>query len=596
MNLKIAFIVFLFPLLLSFESKAQDTIGYRLNVDLNIGESSDVTLYDGTTAHITLLDVQYKKDRIRLAVREARLKVSVDGEEKWIVAGNYNLPVHFKHVKIDCPIAREYLKNGNFPDGMWALSKEVRLRVWPVDKPVCPPGFFAFPINEKLFTGNTNFGLEPVTIDHDAQKPNPDHKIYYHWGADIVGVKAVTEVLAAGDGTVIAVGDDYDKDDEFFKDPNNPQPRFERIFVRMPNGWVYRYSHLNSFNVTLGQKVKGGDVVGILGNHWSDYAHMHFEMWSRKDNGDYILELAYPYLIESYIQEHHPKIMAVARPHRYIAVGDSAVLDGSKSFSLEGNIVRYEWTFHDSTTFVGPRVTKKYDKPGYYSEMLKVIDDHGNVEYDFTQVLVVYDNQPDRWYGYTTVAYYPTFNVEPGQELIFKGRYFNVNEGEDHWDFGDGSPIEITHSDPNGYHETGYAELHHTYTKRGHYIVTFSRTANDGTPAVTQLSIFVGEPEKEWVHAPVITRQGSSPFKLISGNIMDTARGVQTLRYSLKKPGEISFMLVDMQGRTVHQWEGKNQPAGEHNLSFQHVQCNTGVYELVAVIDNIAYSEKILIK
>ena len=525
-HLNILFTYFVF-LAVQFTLSAGDTIGYRKNVDLDIGETTTVTLYDGTQATLTLKEVHYRKDPIRGAIREARLKVTVDGEEKWIVAGNYNLPVHFSKVKIDCPITSEYFKNGNFPEGMWKLTKDVRLRVWPVNKPVCPEGFFSFPLNEKLFTGNTNFGLEPVTIDHDAQKPNKNFKIYYHWGADMVGVKAVTEVLAAGDGKVIAVGNDYDKTDLFFQDPNNPQPRFERIFVRMNNGWVYRYSHLHSFNVTLGQQVEGGDVVGILGNHWSDYAHVHFEMWSLNDNGEYILELAYPYLIEAYIREHHPKIMAIARPHRYIAVGDSTLLDGSKSFSLEGQIVEYEWTFHDGTTASGAKVTKKFDHPGYYSEMLKVVDDHGNVEYDFQQVLAVYDNQPDRWYGYTAVAYYPTFDVQPGEELIFKGRYFNVNEGEDHWDFGDDTPIVITHSNPDGYNESGYAEVKHTYSKKGHYIVTFSRTANDGTPAVTQLSIFVGEPEKEWVYTPKIEDNSpSSPIKLVAGNILDTAQAI----------------------------------------------------------------------
>ncbi len=583
-------------LLINGNFYAQDTTGYRKNLDLNIGESADITLYDGTTAHITLLDVKYRKDPVRLAVREAKLKVSVDGEEKWLVAGNYNLPVHFARVKIDCPITREYLKNGNFPDGMWKLSGEVRLRIWPVNKRVCPPGFFAFPLNEKLFTGNTNFGLEPVEIDHDALKPNPNDPIYYHWGADMTGVKAVTEVLAAGDGVVIAVGENYDHNDPFFADPNNPQPRFERVFVRMKNDWVYRYSHLHSFNVTLGQTVKGGDVIGLLGNRWSDYAHSHFEMWSLNEQDKYILELAYPYLIESYIDAHHPKIIAVARPHRYIAVGDSTELDGSKSFSLEGNIIRYEWTFHDGTTATGAKVKKKYDRPGYYSEMLKVYDDHGNVEYDFQQVMVVYAHQPNMRYGYTNVAYYPTFNIEPGQELIFKGRYFNIMEGEDHWDFGDGSPEVITHSDPDGYHSTGYAELHHTYTERGHYVVTFSRTTDDGTPSTTQLSIFVGEPEKEWVYAKTMPADSNASFKLLSGNILDNSRGPQEIRYAVSRPGDIEMKLVNIRGQTVYHWDKKNITAGEYHVFLQTPAKANGIYLMVVRLDNQKFTRKILIK
>jgi hypothetical protein len=226
--------------------------------------------------------------------------------------------------------------------------------------------------------------------------------------------------------------------------------------------------------------------------------------------------------------------------------------------------------------------------------MLKVVDDHGNVEYDFTQVLVVYNNQPDRWYGYTTVAYYPTFDVQPGQELIFKGRYFNVHEGEDHWDFGDGSPIIITHSDPNGYNESGYVELRHTYTNQGHYIVTFSRTTNDGTPAVTQLSIFVGEPEHEWVHAGEIKNDPQVPFRLLSGNMLDTSKNNLELRYALDKSGEISFLLVDMQGRMIYQQDPKEKPTGEYSLPLLNIRNVRGICELVVIFDGQKTTRKIL--
>jgi murein DD-endopeptidase MepM/ murein hydrolase activator NlpD len=496
----------------SHQNKTEETkttFEGRKYLKLDVNESKTITLYDGTNVTIKLLDIIYDRDEVRKAVRSAKLKLSVDGEEKWIEAGNYNLPVHFKTVKIDCPIAKAYLDNGNFPHGMWRLlGKEVKLRVWPVNSKINPNNMVCYPIDQKWLSANTTAGLEPVEIDHDNLIPNDQEKIYYHWGFDFAGVKGVTPALAGGDGVVIAAGkkgyeepdpndSEYFKDEPFFnvsdKISKLPKPRFDRIFVRMENGWIYRYSHLQRIDVQLGDTVKAGQVIGALGNRWSDFAHIHFEVWSidEDDNNNYTLELGYPYLWESYVDTYKPKIIAIARPHKYITVGDSVTLDGLKSVSFEGKIVKYEWTFHDGTTATGASVTKQYNKPGYFSETLKITDDKGNVEYDFVHVTVVYKDKPNHKYGYTCVSYYPTFNIKAGDELTFKGRFFNINEGEDHWDFGDGTPIQTTHSNPDGYSATGYVELKHTYKKPGHYFVTFDRTVNNGMTTTTNLSIFV---------------------------------------------------------------------------------------------------------
>ena len=491
----------------STNTNKKSTFKGRKYLQLNVNESKNITLYDGTNATIKLLDIIYDKDKVRKAVRSAKLKLSVDGEEKWLEAGNYNLPIKFKTVKIDCPIAKGYLEKGSFPHGMWRLNKEVKLRIWPINSKI-NPNIVHYPIDQKWLSANTTAGLEPVEIDHDNLRPNSKGKIYYHWGFDFAGVKGITPALAGGDGIVIAAGkkglnkpndndSEYYKDEPFFNVPDSisklPKPRFDRIFVRMNNGWIYRYSHLHRIDVQLGDTVKAGQVIGLLGNHWSDFAHIHFEVWSidEDDNNNYTLELGYPYLWESYVDTYKPKLLAIARPHKYITVGDSVTLDGLKSVSFEGEITNYEWTFHDGTTATGVSVTKLYDKPGYFSELLKITDDKGNVEYDFVHVTVVYANKPNYRYGYTCLSYYPTFNIKAGDELTFKGRFFNINEDEDHWDFGDGSPIQISHSNPDGDSASGYVELKHTYKKPGHYVVSFYRTTNGGMTTTSNLSIFV---------------------------------------------------------------------------------------------------------
>ena len=582
--MKTTTVTLLLVLLVALNTFSADIEKVRKNVDMNVGDTTEITLYDGTTATITVLDTMIRRDRIRLAIREAKIKLSVDGEEKWLTAGNYNLPVEFKNVKIDVPFIKLYLSNGNFPDGMWKIHKDIRLRVWPVNAPVNPDGLIAYPIDQKFLATNTTAALEPVEIDHDNIKPNSNDPIYYHWGIDMAGVKAVTPVLAAGDGVVISAGTDH-IDDPIF---DLAGPRFDRVFVKMDNGWVYRYSHLHSFNVSVGQHVKGGDQIAILGNNWSDFAHMHFEIWSLDDNGEYIIEVAYPYIWESYKKAHNPKIIAVAKPHRYIGVGDETTLDAEKSVSFEGNIINYEWTFHDGTTATGKSVTKKYDHPGYYSEMVKVTDDKGNSEYDFIHVTVVYDNKPNKEYGYTTVNYYPTFNIEAGQVITFKGRYFNVFEGEDHWDFGDGSPEKITHSNPDRYSHTGYAMLKHAYEKAGHYVVSFSRTTNEGIPATTQLSIEVGK-------ASAIGEKNKKKelITLMSGNLYRLSQQ-EFIEYRQNEPAITEVSLIDLQGNLLLHTQAIKQQPGIYQVGFSSLNLSPGMYLVVFKTGNSSETKKII--
>lgn len=480
----------------------------RKYVSLNINDSVNIELFDGTKTKIELKQVVYTRDKIRKAIRSARILLSVDGKEQWIAAGNQNLPVKFSKVKIDCPITKGHIENGSFPHGMWNLKKDVKIRVWPVDFDINQDGLISFPSGQKWFgSGQTTHGLEPVEIDHDCTQPNDKNKIYYHWGVDFSGVKAYTPVLAAGDGVVISVGktdigkqsaddSDFFRDDPFFNFPDSivdlPKPRFDRVFVRMSNGWIYRYSHLHKTLVELGDTVKGGDIIGILGNNMSDFAHNHFEIWSIDADNDniYTLELAYPYIWEAYIKKYHPDILAIAGPHKYIAVGDSIEIDGLRSTGFKGKITDYEWTFHDGVVAHGAVVKKVYNKPGYYSEQLKVTDDKGNSAFDFANVIVVYENEPDKIYGYPTVGYYPTFDLYAGDTITFKGRYFNIEEGDDLWDFGDGSK-SITHSLGAPYAPNGYVELKHIYQNPGNYTVTFSRKTNDGIPSTCQVSVEV---------------------------------------------------------------------------------------------------------
>src|SRR5947208_360286 len=64
----------------------------RRAVDLQIGESAEVMLADGNKATVRLVDLEEKRDTMSSAVREARVKVEINGTGAWLTSAIYNLP------------------------------------------------------------------------------------------------------------------------------------------------------------------------------------------------------------------------------------------------------------------------------------------------------------------------------------------------------------------------------------------------------------------------------------------------------------------------------------------------------------------------
>ena len=97
-------------------------------VDLRVGEAQDVSLSNGTAAHVKLLDLQERRDEVNGAVRQAEVRVEVNGQVTNLTSGTYHLPVTFGSVQIDCPITKGYLeKSGG--QNPWGLLKDARLRL-----------------------------------------------------------------------------------------------------------------------------------------------------------------------------------------------------------------------------------------------------------------------------------------------------------------------------------------------------------------------------------------------------------------------------------------------------------------------------------
>ena len=123
---------------------------------------------------------------------------------------------------------------------------------------------------------------------------NPFHKgNYHHDGIDIALPKG-TDILAAGNGRVIA-----------FSNRDMLQAGLGNfIEIDHGNGLVTRYSHLDQVNVAWGQKVTQGQVIAKSGSSGGSAApHLHYEVIEYGKNLDPLM-----YIIEGISAEGHQKL------------------------------------------------------------------------------------------------------------------------------------------------------------------------------------------------------------------------------------------------------------------------------------------------
>lgn len=463
----------------------------RVIAELNIGESQDIKLSNGDIVNLKLLWIDVVRDSLRNAIRAAYVKVSVDDTEITLSSGNYNLPVVVGKVQIDCPVVKNYYSNSN--QDFWQLHKDVRLRLWPENSPYFKPGTFAYPVKQKWLAGMSQSGNEPCYVDWGENMANK--KIYYHVGHDIGGAEGMDEIISATDGLVVSANKNtLEGYDDFPGDV-----RTDVVYIVDNRDWYYRYSHLDSTDPAIkpGVRVKMGQRIGFMGKQGGSggWVHLHFDISNKETStGDWGIEDAYVYLWESYVRQYNPALIAVARPHHLLWTGQETTLDGRKSKSFTGDIVSYEWTFCDGTTAKGAVQKKLYEKPGEYSEILKVTDSNGNVDYDFT-VIQVYDrDNPGKTIPVMQPAYHPTLNIKTGNSVTFLVRTFNTDFGNEVWNFGDGSPQVTVKSetvDRRNYTKGKFAETVHSFSKPGHYIVSVERSDESGLKAISHLHVFV---------------------------------------------------------------------------------------------------------
>jgi hypothetical protein len=471
------------------DSPATRTAALRA-VDLDVNDAQEVALSDGTKVRVKLLSVDERRDPMREAVRQALVKIELNGRSLTLTSATYRLPLKFGGVHIDCPITKGHV--GNSSEGnAWGLVKDVRLRIWPGGSPWIEPGTFVYPLKQRWFASHTQMANEPSFVD-GGEDPKAK-KIYYHYGLDCGGAEGMVEVIAATAGRVISSGKEVLSGYE----ESPAKPRYDVVYLLDDRGWYYRYSHLQSIDPAMrpGAEVAIGQKVGVLGKEGGSggWSHLHFDITSRQASGLWGIQEGYAFLWEAYQRQYAPKIMAVARPHHFVFAGDEVVLDGFRSWSASGKISRYDWTFGDGTTASGAAVERTYAHSGEYSEILKVTDANGEVDYDFAIVLVIDKSAPDRLPPTIHPAFAPTRDIHVGDPVTFKVRSFRTTFGSEMWDFGDGTEKVTVKSDGNveQHAKDGYAVTQHSFGKPGHYLVRVERTNENGQRAIGHLHVRV---------------------------------------------------------------------------------------------------------
>jgi hypothetical protein len=256
--------------------------------------------------------------------------------------------------------------------------------------------------------------------------------------------------------------------------------------------------HLQSFDpaLKLGEPVRQGQKIGTLGKEGDSggWSHTHYEIVGKQPSGKWGTVEGYAFIWEAWLQQAKPGVVACARPHVAALTGERVRLDGSRSWSRDPKSLRYEWTLDDGSKASGAVVERTYAQPGEYSEILKVTGARNEVSWDFETVNVADASHPEQVPPAIHAVYWPTMDLKPAQAITFKVRTFGTTNGEEVWDFGDGSPKATTKSDGNvrALAPNGYAETTHAFAKAGDYLVRVERANALGQKATAHLHVRVG--------------------------------------------------------------------------------------------------------
>jgi murein DD-endopeptidase MepM/ murein hydrolase activator NlpD len=204
-----------------------------------------------------LADIENRDDNIYRTIFEAEpiaeniRQVGVGGVNRYNHLSGYNvsdLVVSSRH-RLDKLSKRLYVQSKSFDEVIeLAENKEAMLASIPAIQPVR---------NLDLRRMASGFG----------NRMHPLYKVWkMHWGMDF-SAPIGTEIYATGDGVV--------------KEANRTNIRGYGRYITIDHGFGYEtlYAHCSKVSVRVGQKVKRGEVIGLIGNSGtSSSPHLHYEV------------------------------------------------------------------------------------------------------------------------------------------------------------------------------------------------------------------------------------------------------------------------------------------------------------------------------
>lgn len=151
---------------------------------------------------------------------------------------------------------------------IFKLEEKLRLALDPNSLPLARPGILAWPM-QAAGTKTQPYGCIETAF---ARRNYPDcngTKGGFHNGYDIAAPYG-TKLLSAEDGKVVAAG-------------NAPRAYGLWLVVEHASGLLTAYTHMSARDVSVGQIVKRGEVVGRMGSSGlSTGSHLHFMVYAPK--------------------------------------------------------------------------------------------------------------------------------------------------------------------------------------------------------------------------------------------------------------------------------------------------------------------------
>ncbi len=130
--------------------------------------------------------------------------------------------------------------------------------------------YFDWPIDEARLT--RAYSADPV------KHPKRRLKKRSHWGIDLASAKG-TPIYASHHGVVAYTGREF-------------KGYGKMLLIEGENGWATVYAHLDKILAKEGQKVRQGDMIGLMGKTGRvTGVHLHFEIRQNKEAYDPLLFL-----------------------------------------------------------------------------------------------------------------------------------------------------------------------------------------------------------------------------------------------------------------------------------------------------------------